>query len=182
MKTIRQKNVPYRNFLSDKKISLDVLCKLNRGQSVCTKPFGKWYSIRHYWLENLRLKMWHTKIDYSNNTPSRKYDISGKYLYEVVLNYGSFIDIKKKNKDKILIIKNSSDLITFSKKYGKEKDGDMIIDWCEVSDDYAGIEIPKMYKKLHDAMNKLTTWYYGWDIPSGVIWNFDVVSEINLIK
>ena len=186
MKEIKQKDIPYRNFISKKRVSLKGFDKLKTLKpSICRMPHGKWYSIKHYWLENLRLEYNYDKINYKKDTPLLKYDLEDKFFHKLVLNRESLTNLKKKDKNKILLIKTSKDLLKFSKEYSDKKTISSgvykyTIDWCKVSNDYAGLEIPYFLKKLHDLGNPLTGWYYGWDIPSGVIWNPTVIKSIGI--
>ena len=188
MKEIRQKDIPYRNFISKKRITLKTLSKLKKIKpSTCRMPHGKWYSIKHYWLENLELNLNYNKIDYKKISLLKKYKLGNNYFHEVILKCDTFTDIEHKDKNKILVIDSSKDMIKFSKEYcdtifSEKNAKEYEMNWCKVSNDYAGLEIPRFIKKCHDLANKLTSWYYGWDIPSGVIWNPDVIKSINIIE
>ena len=55
--------------------------------------------------------------------------------------------------------------------------------------DYGGIENPKIIYNLHNwkfadikkDYSEIEAWYYGWDVPSGVIWNNKVPHQITKI-
>lgn len=112
----------------------------------------------------------------------KKYEIENIYLYGIYLKKNSLTDISKKNPNKILVIKTYGDMVKFSKKYKLKLPNSngfyTWIDWYKVSKDFGGIEIPKFIKKAHITLDEYTSWYYGWDIPSGVIWNIDIIKEI----
>lgn len=120
------------------------------------KPQGLWYGFGNAWIKWVRSEMpeW-----------------EGNYLYEV--------DLGGSN---ILVLKTVGDMISFYKRFsGGKKKGymsgfggayDIPIQWDNVSKKYDGIEIPKYFNSLRMVM----TWYYGWDIASGCIWNLKNVS------
>ena len=195
-KYIKQKDIPYRCHLSAKIIKKLKSIKYKKNMKYF-KPSGLWYSIKHYWLENLRLDMDYDAIDYTQNNPEQEYNITNKYIYEILIKRNDITDLNNPNKDKLLILKTHNDLINFTKKYLQQKktknelklekiwSKTNEIDWYKVSTDYEGIEIPKFIKKSHVLYQKKyynTGWYYGWDVPSGVIWNINVINDIKLIK
>ena len=103
-----------------------------------------------------------------------------EYLHKIEFNRNILTDIKNKDKDKILVIKNKKDFVTFNKRYGKKLiskkyykkyglDPSLIwdiIDWKKVSKDYGGVEFCLYLKSINNYI-----WYLQWDVSSGVVWN-----------
>jgi len=123
------------------------------------KPIGIWYDIDNSWTEWCK-----------RNMPDWTY----KNHFE--------LDI---DESKILIIDTKEKLLDFDKQYSiplSNRIGSIIgnisvIDWTSVSNKYSGIEIsPYRYDCRFGLF-----WYYGWDVASGCIWNFDCVKEIKKI-
>lgn len=81
-----------------------------------------------------------------------------------------------------MVIKNYGDMVKFSKKYKLKLPNEYgsltYIDWYKVSKDFGGIEIPIFIKKAHTTFDEYTSWYYGWDIPSGNIWNINIIKKL----
>jgi len=121
------------------------------------KPKGLWYSIGNSWAEYIYSEI-PDKIDFYN------------YLYEI------------KVTNKIKIINTIEEAIEFSKKYGDSNgyttEG---VDWGEVAKDYSGIEIKDPYNFSRIEYNQLL-WMYGWDIPSGCIWDKSGIESIEFIQ
>jgi len=116
-------------------------------QRVTVKPSGFWYGFGSEWIDWCR-----------NEAP----EWTGKYIYS--------IDTGNTN---ILQIKTNAEMLQFNSEYKADiymKDAGEAIDWKKVASKYGGIEInPYQYD---DAM---LSWYYGWDIASGCIWNLSGV-------
>jgi hypothetical protein len=121
------------------------------------KPKGLWYSIGNSWAEYIYYEI-PDKIDFYN------------YLYEI------------KVTNKIKIIDTIEEAIEFSKRYGDSNgyttEG---VDWGEVAKDYSGIEIKDPYNFSRIEYNQLF-WMYGWDIPSGCIWDRSGIESIEFIE
>ena len=121
------------------------------------KPKGLWYSIGNSWAEYIYYEI-PDKIDFYN------------YLYEI------------KVTNKIKIIDTIEEAIEFSKRYGDSNgyttEG---VDWGEVAKDYSGIEIKDPYNFSRIEYNQLF-WMYGWDIPSGCIWDKSGIESIEFIQ
>lgn len=207
-KFVKLSEISHRNFLSPAPVNglFDVRFKRNTDYF---KPIGLWYSMKHYWLENLDLEYRHDLINYKiPPKPAKQYDITGRYLYEIQIKPRYKTDINNIDPNKLLVIRTVSDLNKFSKKYKSSrrtftklfdkihsnlitKDTKLIrpvvvdavfdLDWYKISKDFAGIEIPVFLKKTHTLFGK-TPWYYGWDIASGNIWNMVVIDSLKLIK
>lgn len=119
------------------------------------KPIGLWYDIDNSWTEWCK-----------GNMPDWTY----KNHFELEI-----------DESKILIIDTKEKLLDFDKQYSvsisKRVNGICVIDWVSVSNKYSGIEIsPYRYDCRFGLF-----WYYGWDVASGCIWNFDCIHSINKI-
>ena len=113
------------------------------------------------------------------------------HLYEIKFKYNSFTDLNNPSFDKILIIKTKKNLIKFCKKYMIEEPSvssgsdyrlsqKANIDWNKVVKDFGGIEIT-IIPSWAIRIGKYTSWYDSWDIPSGCIWNDQIIKKITKI-
>lgn len=98
----------------------------------------------------------------------------GKYVYNITINKSATIDITHKNPNKLLVITNDKDFITFSRRYGSST---WMINWAK---DYGGIEICPYLPTIAKSNNKKYAWYHTWDVASGVVWNTKLISAITL--
>lgn len=201
-KIILQKDVPERTRLS--KFGIDYVSNTILMNSIIsifknevnTKPFGFWYSLKWYWIDNLMNGYEYWNIDYSADD-NRKYYITDKfYLYGVDIDTTVFTSLSgKKGINKILLLKNYSDMLKFYKKYKQiyEKDPmEEYIDWKKVYMDYGGIELAVIHLEnyfsgestvdpsLWNDADKVK-WWHNWDIASGCVWNNEIISNIRLI-
>jgi hypothetical protein len=196
-KSILQKDVPHRNHVSSSEIKkLHNRTQYERDQfyrksdynnsgvfigkildvmslQLRNKPSGLWYSMKWHWLD------WDS-LNYEVN-PSKEYIYSG-YFYEVAFGADIFTDINTPNKDKILSLEGDTSKYIFWEKYKQPTNSFTqcfrLINWIRVAQDYAGIEIPDLTRS-----NQLKhRWSYGWDVPSGCIWNVSVIEKFKLIK
>ena len=148
----------YSKIKKDMRIHMTAKDKINLPfaveQEPSFKPRGLWYGIGTSWIEWVRSEMPEWEGDYIFN-----------------------LDI---DPTKILQIKSSEELLKFSKEYANNMNGSQLgIDWSEVAKQYSGIEIsPYQYSMRFDSR---TRWYYGWDIPSGCIWNSDAIKGYNVL-
>lgn len=117
------------------------------------KPKGLWYDIDSSWLEWCK-----------GNT-----DWTYKNHFELEI-----------DESKILLIDTKQKLIDFDREYSvkiHETINLNYIDWESVEKKYSGIEIsPYRY----DCRFSLF-WYYGFDVASGCIWDFDCLKSTNKI-
>ena len=139
------------------------------------KPSGFWYSCYNNWYD------WIIK--------EKIFNFLHKYIYKINLNRNILTDIKNKDKNKLLEIKNIKDFDTFDKKYGyntiyEKRIEFRFIHWDKVAKDYGGIEICPLIKKRYakgDGINN-SSWYDGWDVASGCIWNIkSIIKNVKLI-
>jgi hypothetical protein len=123
-------------------------------QNKRTKPIGLWYAIGTEWIDWVR-----------NEMP----DFEEKNVFK--------IDI---NERKIRLIKTYNEIKEFDLEYGVDINNMYNmreIDWKRVANDYGGIEIFYVPKARHSF-----SWYYGWDISSGCIWDNGVITNITKIE
>lgn len=174
MTSIKQEDFPYRNIIykNKKEVKIESIKPLKKFDGE-RKPPGVWYGIKHHWADF---------IDISSS--NKVYKV--KNLFKLNLNKKSFTDINKPNKNKILVLKKVSDFVKFTNKYKDQDKTNTKIKWFDVMKDYGGIENPKIIYNLHNwkfsdikkDYSEIEAWYYGWDVPSGVIWNNKVPHEI----
>lgn len=147
---------PKRSIISKYKIF-----KLNKEhtilQDIHHKPTGLWYSYYGFW--------------YRFILSSGLYSWLHKYIHSVTIKSGYLTDIYSKSQNKLLVIKNNKEFDIFHKRYKSKQ----VIDWKKVSKDYGGIEITNLVTRRN------VDWYYAWDIPSGCIWNYELIKNINLV-
>lgn len=126
----------------------------NVEQRIGSKPEGLWYAFGDAWLNWVRSEMPH---------------------WERTKFFRLDIDLSK-----ILRLNHSGDLLSFTKKYRciSKVSSNYYIDWPKVAKEYDGIEIDKYYYNHRYDLD----WYYGWDIESGCVWNYDCIKSIKRIK
>lgn len=141
----------------DNKIELyDTTSKLSDSRS---KPIGFWYGFGNSWIKWVKNEM--PEWDYNN-------------VFKIQI-----------NDSKILQINTYEELYDFTMKYKSKKQiYDYKIDWIDwikVSKEYNGIEInPYQYRAREKSRSELS-WYYGWDVASGCIWNPNSITKIEKI-
>lgn len=125
------------------------------------KPKGIWFGVKSSWVGWLEHEM-----------PQWK----GDYLYSLEI-----------DTTKCLVIKDEVDLLDFTKKYGRTREGWPIqsdteldhanIEWRLVAYQYSGIIIPQYFNRLRlDLM-----WYYPWDVASGCIWDVTCIKSVKQV-
>src|SRR3990170_3908182 len=73
MKTIKEKDFPYRNILSDTLLDLKkIKNKTNSDDAIA--PAGQWYGFKHYWKErtDCNFCLWNTVVE--ENEPDKVYE------------------------------------------------------------------------------------------------------------
>lgn len=111
------------------------------------KPFGFWYSIGDAWDEWCKTEM-----------PK----IRGTVRYAV--------DVSKAN---LLVLSEPAQVVEFNATFGEELyPGSSIqkIDWGRVAQQWDGIEVNPYHWDLR-LQTDMMIWYYGWDVPSGCVWD-----------
>ncbi len=148
--------------------------------NICNfKPQGLWYAHNTSWLKFYKEEMGHKK--------------KPKYFYLLKLFYTT---LEKKNTKKVLQIHNVNEFDNFTFKYGCKPSS--VINWSAVEKDFGGIEIIPMINERHGTMSSVPDkikseyqnrgfdfnlfWYYGFDVPSGCVWNSECIKRIDLIK
>jgi hypothetical protein len=124
------------------------------------KPKGVWYSIDNEWLDWCINEMPHW-------IKQNIFDLE--------------IDINQ-----ILNLKTKKDVLLFNKKYKTTPFNEKYIsyiDWELVSNEYKGIEIQNYHQIKWGITDKIwPTWFYGWDISGGCLWDLSVIKGIKKMK
>jgi hypothetical protein len=118
-------------------------------QSIRFKPHGFWYAVGFGWL------------DFAT------YDMQG--FYDDKKLHAFSINTDRLN---ILKINNISELFEFDNNFKHGPDLLSSINWVKVAEQYDGIEIPVYLREARYDY----TWYYGWDVASGCVWNTEKLS------
>jgi hypothetical protein len=118
------------------------------------KPKGLWYAINDEWLEWCFSEMPHW--------------IKG-CVFELDMDLS-----------KILIIKTGKELDVFITAYETDPYNFCSgINWSQVKKDYKGIEIVNYHKLKWSLTNPMfQTWFYGWDVSGGCIWDLSVLKSV----
>lgn len=139
---------------------LDLSKRYTQNEHVMCKPAGLWYSINGEWVEWCTDNMDHW---------IRKYNITLE------------IDMSR-----VLVIKTIPELNAFEKKYSKSLYEDIeVIDWRRVTEDYTGIEIQNYHKlkwSERGLMRFHDTWFLGWDVSGGCIWDLSIVKYYTVLE
>lgn len=142
------------------------------------KPNGLWYAENKLWL------------NFAMNILKKTY----KHFYVIKPNYTTF---DNPDRQMVLELSTVTDFDKFTFKYGYVKRGptfdSIFIHWKKVAKKYGGIEVTsgvknrryieskhdvKHYRKHgFDIKEGSTTWFYGFDIPSGCIWDPEAIKE-----
>lgn len=123
------------------------------------KPDGLWYSVGPAWWE------WCRSEDFDR--------IERKRAFRLDIDTSDF-----------LILSSDRAILAFTKRYGVDTGSRYAfsrinIDWPRIARDYRGIEIaPYSYELRCDDR---TRWYYGWDVASGVLWDYAALRGATLI-
>lgn len=193
-KKILQKDIPPLNHLSTHKfeklsnaffISCIIYIFTSDNKNSLLKPLGLWYSLKWYWIENIYNGMRYDEIDYTIND-NKIYEVDAdKYLYKVELFQDAYTNLNFKSLNKILKLEKYEDFLEFYKIYkyenpdaNNEYEGWEQINWKKVYMDYGGIELSDIFLEKVYASRK---WWWGWDIPSGCVWNKDLIKTFELI-
>ena len=118
------------------------------------KPRGLWYDVDREWEKWCRSEDW--------GWPDRP--------------FGYRLEIER---TRILVISSVSALRHFTTMNGTNDEcRGWTINWANVASRYAGIEIaPYQWGCRH-----VLSWYYGWDVASGCIWDASVVQSIERVR
>ncbi len=117
--------------------------------TIRAKPTGFWYGLGSSWIDWVNSEM-------------------PEWNYEHIFK----IDI---NPNRVLQIKTLDELTEFDEEFSTINNyNNKNIDWKKVNIRYDGIEInPYQFKARYNL-----SWYYGWDVASGCIWNPKAISNI----
>ena len=128
-------------------------------QNIGTKPNGFWYECQDGSSET-----WKEFCEFGLTGGASRYDSS----YNVVL-----------NDYEILFIPDEYHFEKFYKMYSvphpvfPNDPEENLIDWPKVAEHYSGIEICPYLASRRDV-----SWYYGWDVASGCIWDAKGIKEL----
>lgn len=116
-----------------------------KSPTINRKPKGLWYSLGNEWADFLKFDAANWASSYSS-------------VFVLDLNFR-----------KILKIDTPEKLIVFDKNHSR---GDDYVDWAVLQRlGYSGVEIIPYRGESRYSMS----WYNGWDVASGCIWNSDCI-------
>ena len=123
------------------------------------KPNGLWYSIGNKWVEWMEME-----------------DFGKICCYLYVIEPTEYTTLNKPDKNKVLLIDTIDKVIQFSKKYKKQNNYEhVLINWKEVAKDFGGIEFNPYFSFVDHKKLKNILWYTTLDVPSGCIWNKNLI-------
>jgi len=126
-------------------------------QVVNDKPKGLWYACDEGWYDYCK----------HNFGGERNSSISNKYVITLDMS-------------KIAVLNSEYKLQEFTHSYYDRSDsrkGYRTIDWKRVAEKYTGIECCPYFRELREYY----LWYYGWDVPSGCVWNKSTILKIEKV-
>ena len=128
-----------------------------------TKPAGLWYGCGTGWLE-------FASSEFESGL--------GKYVYKLDIDYSKVLRISEDGQ----LLKFTSEFKAPLRDYEKifKGEGKRVsnIDWGKVASKYGGIEINPYIPGLR--LDHRTSWYYGWDVASGCLWNQSALKKLEL--
>lgn len=82
----------------------------------------------------------------------------------------------------VLHLQTRSEVLDFTEEYTDTLDSEYryAIDWHRVAATYPGIIIAPYQSSLRYGPE--ASWYWGWDVASGCIWDADAISDVSLIR
>lgn len=144
---------------------LDLALTYKQDEKYEFKPKGLWYSIDGEWLEWCEGNMPHW-------VKPRNIEI-------------------ELDESKIIIIETAKQLRDFEERFGYDMISPikgitacrlMQVRWSKVAECYSGIEIRNYHKIKWSGDLNWSTWFYGWDISGGCIWDLSIINSYCLIK
>jgi hypothetical protein len=136
-------------------------------QRVRPKPLGLWWGFGNSWLDWV-----------SRNVPELIEEYNA--LYRLLL-----------DDRRILTLGSHDDLLAFSNDFGVTMPGEPatdldFVDWPRVAQRWEGVELfpfsrDDLYDKGASSMNPKLGWAYPWDVPSGCLWDFDVIRGVEIL-
>lgn len=153
-------------YSDNKKLIINTTRKYNNNH-LGLKPNGFWYAYGPKWEQFIT-------NDYTNFKQKKPY----KYNINISKKYFT-TNLNAIKQNKILILKSMNDITNFISKYiVKQKEFDRI-NLNKLINDFSGIEIRYIPRKIIKTNYKLYTWLLTFDTPSGCIWNFnDITIEL----
>lgn len=124
-----------------------------RKQVIWIKPRGLWYSWGGQWV----LMLWEHHQKWPEDGWRLDWLKKIRYIYKIKLDYSKIL--------------RPTNLKAFTEKYGDSE----YIDWKKVAEEYSGIDI-----RYRSHWDKEDTWYDGWDVSSGCVWNPDGVLSMRV--
>lgn len=119
------------------------------------KPTGLWYGVEKEYLDWCKV-----------NAPA----MIKPFNYNLIL-----------DSNQILSITTEDEILKFTSMYtNNENDYCCTINWSRVAKDYSGIEIIVSINLLTFYRN--LTWYYGWDVKSGCIWDKRAILKYKKVR
>lgn len=158
---------------------IDKLVNKKQENNMFWKPNGLYYAKGIEWLQFLKSGFGNDDISFND-----------EYLF---INSDDLIIYEVKIKSNILVINSIDDLLGFGDKYKATftKNHELytineytnFIDWDKLSKDYDGIQFNNYYKIKEDITFEKRmfkyTWFLGWDVNGGCIWN---VADVRINK
>lgn len=131
-------------------------------QIASDKPRGLWYACDEGWYNYCQ----------SNFGGHRDASITNKYLITL-------------DTSKILTLNSEYKVDEFTHNYWKREANDgyysnngyRSIDWNKVAERYAGVECCPYFRELREYF----LWYFGWDVPSGCVWDKSGILNIEKV-
>ena len=158
--------IGYRNNTDNQQKDLDLGNTKYVQTRVTVQPNGYWYSIGSSWPNYVYNQ---TRGPFSRDLPELLLPVDyAKKMSNVYFYPKRFIYLDDEpDKTKVLKLNTKKSVYAFDDLYGTKKG--KAVNWKKVAQNYAGIEFNPYYD-LSDL-----EWYYGLNVPSGVIWNLNPV-------
>lgn len=145
-------------------------------------PLGFSYYYKWFFFESILTENEINRINFDEDIdPNKVYHIHTDYfVYGVNFVEKSFTSLNNPTLDKILVLESLHDLLKFSKIYSTPSSNSWVtINWKSVYQDFGGIQISNVH---NDYINKNPdVWWWAWYVPSGFVWNKDILSTITRI-
>lgn len=124
-------------------------------QQVDTKPSGLWYACGFEWISWVLGEM----PGWARN-----------HVYALTVDKRSMVRLR-----------SVEAIDAFDDEFYVLKYNTHYIDWKLVAKEFTGIEIcPYQYDRRFDG--PASSWYYGWDVASGCIWDPDIITAVDEIS
>lgn len=183
-------DIPHRNHISYEQI----ITLRSRNQEreegmhyIPLKPQGIWYGFDTSWID------WGRSHDYDD----RRRFFEGERLHAINLSDNNTCNLHRSDPTKVLVLSSLEECRAFHRRYHTTfnellglpayrniYDDQQYINWSRVAKDYAGIEIPHIdtdYRFDIVNSNGSASFTNIWNVPSGCIWNVDVITSFTEI-